>query len=140
MKKFRVTLNEHIDMNEICKELQTIHCSNLLDSYKRIEYALRNLIDKPIGDGLITRGRVKWRGVKLVVENGEVVALNQRGTIISLDFGEKEGDFFKWCVYKKHLENFERTIIGFRSERTSRHRYFTGGILQQIKKKDEKVY
>lgn len=64
----------------------------LVEKYKeldlRIEYALRNKIDKPI-KGEITKGKLKWRGIALgVYKSGECVgyALLQRGAIIPFDF------------------------------------------------------
>lgn len=54
----------------------------------RIEYALRNKIDKPI-KGEITKGKLKWRGIRLGVfrDDGYVgYALLQRGAIVPFDF------------------------------------------------------
>ena len=54
----------------------------------RIEYALRNKIDKPI-KGEITKGKLKWRGIRLGIyrNDGDVgYALLQRGAIVPFDF------------------------------------------------------
>lgn len=54
----------------------------------RIEYALRNKIDKPI-KGEITKGKLKWRGIRLGVfrDDGYVgYTLLQRGAIVPFDF------------------------------------------------------
>lgn len=64
----------------------------LAEKYKeldlRIEYALRNKIDKPI-KGEITKGKLKWRGIALgVYKSDECVgyALLQRGAIVPFNF------------------------------------------------------
>lgn len=64
----------------------------LAEKYKeldlRMEYALRNKIDKPI-KGEITKGKLKWRGISLgVYKSDECIgyALFQRGAIVSFDF------------------------------------------------------
>jgi hypothetical protein len=67
----------HEEMAEYYKELDL-----------RIEYALRNKIDKPI-NGEITKGKLKWRGISLGVFRGDGdvgYALLQRGAIVPFDF------------------------------------------------------
>ena len=64
----------------------------IIQQYKeldlRIEYALRNKIDKPI-KGEITKGKLKWRGIRIGIfrNDGDVgYALLQRGAIVPFDF------------------------------------------------------
>lgn len=67
----------HEEMAEYYKELDL-----------RIEYALRNKIDKPI-KGEITKGKLKRRGISLgVFRSDECIgyALLQRGAIVPFDF------------------------------------------------------
>lgn len=67
----------HEEMAEYYKELDL-----------RIEYALRNKIDKPI-KGEITKGKLKWRGISLGVFRGDGCvgySLLQRGNVIPFDF------------------------------------------------------
>lgn len=77
---------------DIFKTLSDKIHEGISEQYKeldlRIEYALRNKIDKPI-KGEITKGKLKWRGIALgVYKSDECVgyALLQRGAIVPFDF------------------------------------------------------
>lgn len=77
---------------DIFKTLRDEIHERISEQYKeldlRIEYALRNKIDKPI-KGEITKGKLKWRGITLgVYKSNECVgyALLQRGAIVPFDF------------------------------------------------------
>lgn len=77
---------------DIFKTLSDKIYEEIAEYYKeldlRIEYALRNKIDKPI-KGEITKGKLKWRGIRLgVYKSDECVgyALLQRGAIVPFDF------------------------------------------------------
>lgn len=77
---------------DIFKTLTDTILEEIAEKYKeldlRIEYALRNKIDKPI-KGKITKGKLKWRGISLgVYKSDECIgyALLQRGAIVPFDF------------------------------------------------------
>lgn len=77
---------------DIFKTLTDTILEEIAEKYKeldlRIEYALRNKIDKPI-KGEITKGKLKWRGIRLgVYKSDECIGytLLQRGAIIPFDF------------------------------------------------------
>lgn len=77
---------------DIFKTLSDKIQEEIIEQYKeldlRIEYALRNKIDKPI-KGKITKGKLKWRGIRIGVfhNDGDVgYALLQRGNVIPFDF------------------------------------------------------
>lgn len=77
---------------DIFKTLSDKIQEEIVEQYKeldlRIEYALRNKIEKPIR-GEITKGKLKWRGISLGVYHykGDVgYALLQRGSVIPFDF------------------------------------------------------
>ena len=87
--------NVKVDSNAIGDAFKTltdkIH-EEIIEQYKeldlRIEYALRNKIDKPI-KGEITKGKLKRRGISLGVFRGDVYiaySLLQRGNVIPFDF------------------------------------------------------
>lgn len=69
----------------------------------RIEYALRNKINKPI-KGEITKGKLKWRGIRLGVfhNDGDVgYALLQRGAIVPFDFVDDK----QYQIWKEQKNN-----------------------------------
>lgn len=77
---------------DIFKTLRDEIHGKIAEQYKeldlRIEYALRNKIDKPI-KGEITKGKLKWRGITLGVFRGDgyiAYSLLQRGNVIPFDF------------------------------------------------------
>ena len=77
---------------DIFKTLRDKIQEEIVEQYKeldlRIEYALRNKIDKPIR-GEITKGKLKWRGIRIGVFRGDGYAaysLLQRGNVIPFDF------------------------------------------------------
>ncbi len=79
-------------IGNILKTLSDKIQEEIIEQYKeldlRIEYALRNKIDKPI-KGEITKGKLKRRGIRMGVyhNNGDVgYALLQRGVIVPFDF------------------------------------------------------
>lgn len=84
--------NVNCKSNATVDVFKKILTDELIEKYKeldlRIEYALRNKIDKPI-KGEITKGKLKWRGITLeVYKSYECVgyALLQRGAIVPFDF------------------------------------------------------
>lgn len=77
---------------DIFKTLRDEIHGKIAEQYKeldlRIEYALRNKIDKPI-KGEITKGKLKWRGISLGVFHGDgytAYSLLQRGNVVPFDF------------------------------------------------------
>lgn len=79
-------------IGNIFKTLSDKIQEEIIEQYKeldlRMEYALRNKIDKPI-KGEITKGKLKWRGIRIGVfhNDGDVgYALLQRGAIVPFDF------------------------------------------------------
>lgn len=87
-----VTIKSSSATEDIFRTLADKMSEKLAEEYKeldlRIEYALRNKIDKPI-KGEITKGKLKWRGIRIGIfhNKGDVgYALLQRGAIIPFDF------------------------------------------------------
>lgn len=83
----------HEEMAEYYKELDL-----------RIEYALRNKIDKPI-KGEITKGKLKWRGISLGVFRGDGYvgyALLQRGNVIPFDFVNDT----QYQIWRMSMQNY----------------------------------
>lgn len=79
-------------IKDVFKTLSDEIHEKIAEQYKeldlRIEYALRNKIDKPI-KGEITKGKLKWRGISLGVFRGDgytAYSLLQRGIIVPFDF------------------------------------------------------
>lgn len=89
---FNVTMKSSSATEDIFRTLTDKISEKLEEKYKeldlRIEYALRNKIDKPI-KGKITKGKLKWRGIRLGAFRGDgytAYNLLQRGAIIPFDF------------------------------------------------------
>lgn len=53
-----------LPQNAFAEECENFFMSQKLDLEHRVEYALRHLVTPPI-KGEITRGKLKWRGIKL---------------------------------------------------------------------------
>lgn len=89
---FNVTMKSSSATEDIFRTLTSKMSEELAEKCKkldlRIEYALRNKIDKPI-KGEITKGKLKWRGIRLGVFRGDgytAYNLLQRGNVIPFDF------------------------------------------------------
>lgn len=89
---FNVTMKSSSATEDIFRTLTDKISEKLVEGYKeldlRIEYALRNKIDKPI-KGDITKGKLKWRGISLGVFRGDgytAYSLLQRGNVVPFDF------------------------------------------------------
>lgn len=87
-----VTIKSSSATEDIFRTLTDKISEKLAEEYKeldlRIEYALRNKIDKPI-KGEITKGKLKWRGISLGVFCGDgytAYSLLQRGNVVPFDF------------------------------------------------------
>ena len=98
---------ESSEINDVFKALRDKIHEEMAEYYKeldlRIEYALRNKIDKPI-KGEITKGKLKWRGVALgVCKSDECVgyALLQRGAIVPFDFVDDK----QYQIWKEQKNN-----------------------------------
>ena len=92
---------------DIFKTLSDEIHEKIAEQYKeldlRIEYALRNKIDKPI-KGEITKGKLKWRGIRIGVfhNDGDVgYALLQRGAIVPFDFVDDK----QYQIWKEQKNN-----------------------------------
>lgn len=93
----------HEEMAEYYKELDL-----------RIEYALRNKIDKPI-KGEITKGKLKWRGIRIGVfhNDGDVgYALLQRGAIVPFDFvNDKQYQIWRMSMQNCQKMKYHKSLI-----------------------------
>ena len=92
---------------DIFKTLSDEIHEKIAEQYKeldlRIEYALRNKIDKPI-KGEITKGKLKLRGIRIGVfhYDGDVgYALLQRGAIVPFDFVDDK----QYQIWKEQKNN-----------------------------------
>ena len=57
--------------NLIWKDVQEIASENQEKVDRQIEYALRNLVEPPI-KGEITKGKIRWRGLRLYYRTSEM--------------------------------------------------------------------